>query len=307
MALTNATSYGSTFTGQPSSGALVAFVTMQVLGANIMLPILVLTFLFTNARRHPALINLCIAFIVTGTTLCLLFYAGQLRPTPPDSMLCLAQASIAWAVAPLASMSVMCLLYTVWTSVKQPTQNAQQQDGLDGFARTVIVIIAPYVVFVAYAVAGIAVALAHPENVSLSPDVVFFCTIGASVYTTSTSIGTALFLFIGMYFEVRIGIVLWRSMRARRKLPSGFAEPRFDMQFVPRVFIFGGYLAFGFIFTIMSIIRTSLAPDIFAATLPVFFGLLFGSQTDVREAWKAIFRRGALSRMKFESSQTSMA
>jgi len=274
----------TTLQGQPNSGALVAFVALQVLGANILLPFLVLTFLVTRARRHPALINLCITFIITGVTLLLLFYAGQYVPGGPNRTLCVAQASLAWAVAPMDGAAVLCLLYTVWKSFDDASQTEKQHLSLA--IRNAVLTIVPYVVFVGYAVGGTVVALVHPENVSLSPDVVFFCSIGSGVYTTSTSIGLAIFLLASVYVEVRIGIKLLPRLRNRQ-----LVGPTIDMGFVPRVFIFGAYLCLSVVFTIASIVHPSLAPDIFAATLPVFFGLLFGSQRDIWEAWTALFSR----------------
>ena len=41
--------------GQATSAELLAFVVLQFTGSNIMLPFLILTFLCTRARRHPAL------------------------------------------------------------------------------------------------------------------------------------------------------------------------------------------------------------------------------------------------------------
>lgn len=276
--------------GQRITPLLASYLALHVVGSHILLPLLLATFAFSRAKRAAVLVNLCICFILTSVVTCLLFYAGQYKASGPDAKWCIAQASLVYAVAPMDGMAVLCLMFHVWNSVRI-AQGGTQYEGTLARIASIVPAIAPYIVFVGFATGGAFVALGNPDAVTLRPDVQFFCTVPDGAYSLSTSIGTAVPLVLSIICAISIGVTLWRGITARKR-DSTVSLSKFDMQFAPRVFFYGIYVFIGLIFTLVSIVRPSPAPDMFSATIPTFIAVLFGSQGDVLDAWRALFRRG---------------
>ncbi|EJD35948.1 hypothetical protein AURDEDRAFT_117201 [Auricularia subglabra TFB-10046 SS5] len=276
--------------GQRITPLLASYLALHVVGSHVLLPLLLATFAFSRAKRAVVLVNLCVCFLLTSIITCLLFYAGQYKSSGPDAKWCIAQASLVYAVAPMDGMAVLCLMYHVWNSVRI-AQGGRQYEGRLARVLSIIPAIAPYVVFVGFATGGASVALANPGAVTLRPDVQFFCTVPDGAYSLSTSVSTAVPLVLSIICAVSIGVTLWRGMTARKR-DSTVTLSKVDMQFAPRVFFYGVYVFIGLIFTLVSIVRPSPAPDMFSATIPTFIAVLFGSQSDVLDAWRRLFRRG---------------
>ena len=49
-----------------SNAYLVFWFLFQILGGQVLMLVLIGTFLFTRARRHASLVNLCASFVLTG-------------------------------------------------------------------------------------------------------------------------------------------------------------------------------------------------------------------------------------------------
>ena len=51
---------------------VIFWFTANIVGGHVFLPILIATFLWTNAKRHFTLVNLCVTFVITAILSCLL-------------------------------------------------------------------------------------------------------------------------------------------------------------------------------------------------------------------------------------------
>lgn len=56
---------------------LIAWLVFHIVGGQILLVILLLTFIFTRAKRHPTLINMVATWSITSFIACLVFYGEQ--------------------------------------------------------------------------------------------------------------------------------------------------------------------------------------------------------------------------------------
>ncbi len=86
----------------------------NLISNNILLPLLVATFLFsTRATRHPTLINLCMTWIFSGIFSLLLFYTGKsgVNSPEPPRLLCIVQASLIYGITPMWSVAVLVFVY----------------------------------------------------------------------------------------------------------------------------------------------------------------------------------------------------
>jgi hypothetical protein len=52
---------------------IVLWFTLHIVAGHVLLPILIATFTFTGTKRHITLVNLCIVFVFTSISSCLLY------------------------------------------------------------------------------------------------------------------------------------------------------------------------------------------------------------------------------------------
>jgi hypothetical protein len=92
-------------TGKIAIPLLNAWIALNFISNIILLPILVLTFLFSKrvTKRHPTLINVCMTWILSGIYSLLLFFGGRAKPTDPEpsKALCIAQTSLLYGILPM--------------------------------------------------------------------------------------------------------------------------------------------------------------------------------------------------------------
>jgi len=271
-----------TLTGDTASRAVTAWIVFQVAGGQVLLPILVATFLFTRATRHPTLINMCITWMLSSTVSCLLFYSGEYHHLPegPASPLCITQASLVFAIPPMLSASAFGAIYHVWFTVSSTLKG---QAGLQNCTiRSLVLLLLPYVLVVSFGVVGVIIVLTRPlSNVSLARRV-FYCSPFDSVYSNVAAVVSAVILLATLFFEIRICLIVRRNWIGLRNAGQGSG---FDLSFTIRVCIFGIYVLLGFLAAIASVFSTTAISDLFLATVPVAIAFLFGSQKDVLRVW----------------------
>ncbi|KAH7101160.1 hypothetical protein BKA62DRAFT_704410 [Auriculariales sp. MPI-PUGE-AT-0066] len=277
--------------GAPRSTLLVVFLTLQIAGSHVLLPFLLGTFWFTSAKRNVTLTNLFVCFTLTGVVMCILLYGNQYRPTAPDPAWCKAQAALSFAVAPMDSMAVLCVLYHVWNSLRI-AHGGREFKSMFANVLAKIPAIAPYLVGLAFGTAGVGEVHRDPASAKLRQDVLFFCTLPDGPYALSTTIATAIPLVVSLYFIASITITLVKRTRTRDR-SSTATLVNMDVAFISRIVLYGAYVVLGVVLTALSAFFSTPAPDIFSATIPVFLAVLFGSQKDVLQAWRRIvFRTG---------------
>ncbi|KAJ7459885.1 hypothetical protein FB451DRAFT_1405767 [Mycena latifolia] len=241
----------------------------------VLLPLLVATFLFSKrARRHPALVNVCMTWILSGVFSLLLFYAGQASGPEPQKALCIAQTSLLYGITPMWSVAVLVLLYNMVRIL-----NARPAPSRAALAA---MLSAPYAVQLAFSAAALAASRAHPDQVTRARRVLY-CALHLRALSLAMALFTAIVGVVIGAFMVYLALRLYRTWHGLRDAghPGGL-----DVQLLLRVLVFGVYLIFGFAVNIISMVTPrSIAPDMYAATMGTAVFLVFGTQADVLRTW----------------------
>ncbi|KAJ7107287.1 hypothetical protein C8R43DRAFT_816761, partial [Mycena crocata] len=266
--------------GRAAPALLDVWIYFNLVSNTVLLPILVATFMFSRrVKRHPALVNVCMTWILSGIFSLLLFYAGQASGPEPQKGLCIAQTSLLYGITPMWSVAVLVLLYNMILAMNENPKAA-------GVSRPKMItpqmLSAPYVVQAAFSIAALVGSLAHPENVNRARRF-FYCALHLKQLSLAMSLFTTLIgLAIGgcMAYIAVVFFRNWHGMRHAGR-PS-----RIDVQLFARVLIFGVYIIFGFAVNIISMVAPhNLAPDLYAATIGTVVFLVFSTQADVLRTW----------------------
>jgi hypothetical protein len=142
---------------------LKVYYAAHLVPGHIFLPALLAIFLFSRtATRHPTLINVLISYIVSSIVACILLYAGKTHGPEPSKTLCVVQTGLLNGVPPLWALSVLALTAHIWNrfarSKKGPPREAP--------ALRVLMLSAPYMGFVIWALAGGYVAYTRQADVN---------------------------------------------------------------------------------------------------------------------------------------------
>ncbi|KAK1229889.1 hypothetical protein PQX77_007061 [Marasmius sp. AFHP31] len=178
--------------------SLDVWIYFNLISNTVLLPILVATILLSKhakGRRPPLLINMCIVWIMSGIFSLLLWYDGTARPSdpPPSSALCITQLSLLYGILPMWSIAVLALTYHVYAVVSGHRATRKK-------IPMSFLIAAPYIVQIAFTIAGIiAVMMTSQKGTSLIKRSFFFCTLSEHPLSNATSI----FVFV-----VCLGIIL---------------------------------------------------------------------------------------------------
>jgi len=260
----------------PSAPYLMrVYLALQIIPSHIGLPLLVITFLFSKAKRHPTLINVCISWILSGIFSVMLLYAGQNSGPEPSQALCITQTSLLYGVIPMWSVAILMLVYYVWTfygrRIYKPNAIA-----------TYAMIAAPYCTLAAWSLTACVLAFRHPEKVNRSRRF-FYCSLQYSPLSDAMSLFTVVVCLIIMVMEIRIAIMLYRNWRGLKEAGESSGV---SVQFVVRILVFGIYIFLSMLFSLATMwAHRSPVPDMFAATIGFAVMLIFGSQPDIWRAW----------------------
>ncbi|KAJ6508751.1 hypothetical protein C8R45DRAFT_815792 [Mycena sanguinolenta] len=265
--------------GRAAPVLLDVWIYFHLVSNTVLLPILVATFLFSKrAKRHPTLINVCMTWILSGIFSLLLFYAGQDRGLEPEKALCIAQASLLYGIIPMWATAVFVLLWNMILVVHNPTASV-------GRFKMSLMLSAPYIVQIGFSTTALIKSVNEPKLVTRSLRF-FYCAVKwhrlAMVTTLFTSlVGTA--ITIAMSTSFYLAVLLYRNWDGLRHAgrPS-----HVHGHLLLRVFIFGGYIVFGFVANIILMVAPhNLSPDMYAATIGTVIFLVFGTQADVLRTW----------------------
>lgn len=276
--------------GSAAQRTLIAWLFFYLAGGHVTLPVLTCTFMFSRAKRHPVLINMCLTWIITSIIACILFYAGQYGSDGPDRGLCMGQAALMqFAVPPMISVSSFAIIYHVWTTVRTSLQKElpRSLNWMRTF-RTTLLLVMPYIAFATFGITGAILAANNPHEVSLTRRKLY-CSVNHSPLSVIVAMFTAVVLLTTIYYEVRICIVLRRNWIGLRN--SGQEDNTgVDPHLIVRVAVFGVYVIVGFILSLVSVFVSTAAPDMFIATVPLVITFVFGIQADIQGEW-AFWRR----------------
>ncbi|KAA1469862.1 hypothetical protein DENSPDRAFT_835535 [Dentipellis sp. KUC8613] len=284
-----------------SSPKLVAWLFLQIAGGQVLMPILVATFLFSKAKRDATLVNLCGTFIPAGISACLLLYAGQATGPEPNKALCIAQAALVNPCPPMWALALLACVFHMWKSL-------DMDPGKREYSRTLkcCLILLPYVVFVVYAVATIVLSVMHPDKVTRERRYLY-CMVQQSHFENSIVILTIIVCAIVIGLAAHLGYKLYLSWRYLRR--AGRKTNIVNVKLGFRLMIFMVYILIGAVFTVWSLFDRGLdtsARDLFMASLGVLVFTLFGTQRDLFRVW-CFWRKPAPSTLEEYSEKSSTA
>ncbi|TFK40809.1 hypothetical protein BDQ12DRAFT_467703 [Crucibulum laeve] len=244
----------------------------------ILLPILVMTFLFSGrAKRHPTLVNLCITWIFSGIFSLLLFFAGQQRGPEPNQSVCIAQTSLLYGITPMWSVAVLMMMYYITLAL-----NGDPGKAILSKWQLVLMLSAPYIAQCSFTIATLFVSIDHPDKVNRAHRY-FYCALRSLPIFWSVTIFTAVFCLFIFILEVHLSMKVYRIWRGRR---NAGRSSGLDIQLVLRVLAFGLYITFGMVVNVISMLNyDSVLPDMYAATVGTVVFLVFGTQSDVLRVW----------------------
>lgn len=266
--------------GTNSESVLNLFFAVHIIAGHILLPILVFIFVF-RTTRHPALINLCLAAIITSICACLLLYTNTHRGPEPPFDLCLLQASFASGIQPLLVMATFALVFQVWISVygsKKTQPNPKWE-----MAKSILLLTLPWIAFAVYVSASASIGLQNPDAVTRNRRF-FYCSVKNKNFTRWISIFCAVVFLVIMVMQASIGYNIFRNWRAVRRGESKDV----NLSMAIRVICFVASVFIGLILSILAIDSTpnSPIPDLWLASVGLFVVFIFGTQRDVWDALK---------------------
>jgi hypothetical protein len=262
--------------GSAANLMLDLWIYFNLVANTVLLPLLVATFLFSKrAKRHPTLVNVCMTWILSGIFSLLLFYAGQARGPEPQKALCIAQTSLLYGITPMWATSGLVLLCHMILVIHNPTASV-------GRFKMVLMLSAPYIVQIGFSITALIGSLQHPEHVSRHLRF-FYCALHWRQLSMAMTLFTAIIGAAITITMIHLAVLLYRNWHGFRHAgrPS-----HVHGQLLLRVFIFGGYIVFGFAVNIISMVAPhNLAPDMYAATIGTVVFLVFATQADVLRTW----------------------
>ncbi|KIM32965.1 hypothetical protein M408DRAFT_189973 [Serendipita vermifera MAFF 305830] len=258
------------------------FIAHSTGGAGLTLLLLTMCLPLRRVRRNPILISMCFSWwIGSFPNLTLLFYTNNVLGDAPSQATCLASAALTMSQTPLNAVCAVTLVYNVWSVLYFTSARSGPSS-----ARTFLLVIIPYVVFLVSAGSVVAVGLIRPETVSRAT---FYCVVHSDILTIFLGVFGGACCVAAIILEAWIGILL-RKNRSRTT-PSAKSKSSagsgMDLQLAVRVVLFGFYIFFGLGLSIISIINwTSVVPDLCFSTFSLAVFFIFGSQQDIIRVWK---------------------
>lgn len=271
------------------AGAIRAYVGLTLAGSHVLIPLLLVTLIFTPRLRHPLLLNLCLSTIIMGVLGALVFYAGGYEHRI-SRKLCLVQAAVIRSTIPLVTSAALMLVWHTWLSVRASVEEDKvykpKRLALDPMYE-ITMLVFPYVLLLFFAVAGAATVIKAPDAVSLTRRV-FYCSTSHGGYSMFAAAVTLVIIVGTAVVEVLLGIALWRVLTksSATALHLMAEDAPFDLSFALRVFASGLYVLASCGFALTALLkRNSIESDVFAATISIFVAVAFGTRREVWRFW----------------------
>ncbi|KAL7285451.1 hypothetical protein PYCCODRAFT_1467115 [Trametes coccinea BRFM310] len=261
------------------------FLTIHLVGGHIGLPLLVATFLFSKtAKRHPAVINFCVTWILYSIVYCLLLYGGRDLQEHPPYELCLAQAAMNYAAPPMAVVAGLGVVLQIWTTFREPWKE-ERLANIPRWLQLLAIISPPYLVFIAFAFAGGYYGIKNPHWVTVKNGL--YCGLMHGKFEM-----LAVPIFCGVFILCIIGVELatfvrWLKGRHFIKKVCPLVEPK-KPSLSPwcRAALFLVYATLTLSACIMDLRQDmNTFAYMIQAALPLAAFLVFGLQKDVILVW----------------------
>jgi len=272
-----------------SEAVKTAWYTIQILGGQVFLPIILLTMILSkNVRRGPTLINYMAINIGFSISSCLLLYAGFASGPEPPYQLCLAQAAFIYGCFPAINLAGFFIVFRIWCSLRAVTAGKELEEERTTRLKTLSLVLPPYFLALPFAIIVIIVGMEHPERVSRGEDV-FYCSLDTGgILGDASQIVSALFAILTVIMEI------WTLMILYSKWMSNFKEiclPHttlaFNVRLIKRILV----LEFFVLLMYMSALLQQVNPMFITiyhfsfSLVPLGAALVFGSQPSILRVW----------------------
>jgi len=265
-----------------SKAYIVFWFLFQIGGGQVLMPVLIATFLFSRAQRHITLVNFCACFVLTGLFSSLLLYAGQLTGPEPDLTLCIFQAAASDSLPPLWATALLMFVLHIRHAITN-LENKEAKSGEEDRTRTYIAVVIPYVVFFVFLTTGCILASLHPDGVTRA-DRVLYCDItNSDAYDAASASFSAIVALVSLILTVPIVRHLLRVYPWFRKMSNATASHQLGI----RLCVFLVFVTIGIVFGVWSNFNDVNASvrDMYISSVPVAIFAVFGSQNDVVAVW----------------------
>lgn len=264
-----------------------AWFALMIIGGQVFLPIILLTMLLSkNVRRGPALINAIVLPILMSIISCMLLYSGHARGPEPPYALCLAQASFMYGIVPAVILTPAILAWQIWNSLRAVTYGKELEEERPTRARTLLVVLPPYFVFLVFMVASLIHGSMYPKWVSRSRSV-YYCSIQSRIDVGGTIV-SCFFGAIALIFEVRTIVTLytrWGASIADIVLPHTLLA--FNVKLIKRIAV----LSVVFMLIQLTVLFEGVSPAMILvprfnfAIWPIGIAIVFGTQPSILRVW----------------------
>ncbi|KLO12757.1 hypothetical protein SCHPADRAFT_399713 [Schizopora paradoxa] len=298
------------------------FLGLQITGGQILLPLLVLTTIFSRkAPRSSVFINFCISWILYSIVYSLLVYRGRSDPfdlsVDPSAQECLVQASLINGVQAMTSCATIGVVIQLFCILKN-TQREKSGGLLFDRKRHVLAYALLFVPFFAFLVFSIvSVVLGNSTAIdmygNMEPDSnlalpgAFYCVIlfnsaneggisSGSQLIRASYIFASIVSLLSLSLEALVAILVFRQRSLlRRLLPNG------SLSLLIRIVTFSVYrfLALGLNLAVIiapdEIFLTGVSTnnlfngviDFIQAAIPLVAFLIFATEKDILSAWRS--------------------
>jgi len=259
------------------------YVALHIIGGQIGLPIIIVTFLLAkNVNRHPTLVNFCITWIIYSVSYCLLIYSGVPRDGPASGHICLVQAAMCHGAPTMAVTAGLAVVYQIWSTFDDPRQ---PMSGKALWSRKLILmLVAPYAVFLAYCAAAAFLGAKYPGAVNGSNGL--YCTFMMDPFRRyAVTVYCMVLMMVIVSLEVAIFLRYYRMWKTMRTL-FPLAVRRADLSLCFRVAFFTIF-SWATLTACIFFISNSDGPWPYfvQACLPLAATVIFGSQEDLFRTW----------------------
>ncbi|KAI0250030.1 hypothetical protein BJV78DRAFT_616409 [Lactifluus subvellereus] len=243
----------------------------HIVGGHFLVPALLVTFLFSKARRDATLINLGATLMLSSIGSCLLLYTNEYLGPEPKKGLCIFQAAIFGASAPMWSIAALTLVLQVRSRVMMKANRWPN-----------LMVIAPYITFIFFSATIMVLGFRKPDTVTRARRT-FFCSMDSPVLSLISIGFTSTMALVACGLATAMSFQLYKFLRMVRR------ARRPQIRVIPlaiRLVIFMAYLFFALATSLWSIRdRHTFIRDIYTSTFCFVYSLVFGTQRDVFRVW----------------------
>ncbi|RDB27558.1 hypothetical protein Hypma_003850 [Hypsizygus marmoreus] len=257
-----------------------AFVALQIIGGSAFVLVVLSAFVAQRrgGSRHPTFFSFCFSWIIFCISYALLSFAGQQVAVPgPDHGLCVVQAALVYAAPPLAGSATVSLVTHLMLNVLSALSESPMKRRSS--MMSVILVLVPWITWVAVLVGVLLFGVHHPDLVGLSPNGTF-CALVKTSLPKLTSVWATIASTVLFSQEVIVAVLLYRN----RDIISGFGQS-IAMAIRIGVFTIMGIaaIAVALVFTVTE--KRGVQFDVLLASIPLSAAVIFGSQWDLLRVW----------------------